>query len=150
MTNVNTVFIDTNVLTRATIATAPLHQVALNALDRLAESGAELWISGQVIREYMANATREQTYSQAIPMEQVLDQIKRFRRVFKVAEETTEVIDRMLILAASMPLRGKQIHDLNIVATMLSYNIPQLLTHNVDDFKRFNSVITVIDLTSFI
>jgi predicted nucleic acid-binding protein len=145
-TGVNAVFVDTNILTRATIISAPLHHRAQEALDRLTESGAELWISAQVIREYMVNTTREQSYSQAIPMPQVLEQIKRFRAAFKVAEETTAVLDKMLELAATAPLRGKQIHDVNIVATMITYNIPALLTHNADDFKQFSAYIRVIAL----
>ena len=145
-TDVNAVFVDTNVLTRATIVSAPLHQAAQEALDGLTESGAELWISAQVICEYMVNTTREQSYSQAIPMLQVLEQIKRFRAAFKVAEETTAVLDKMLELAAIAPLRGKQIHDVNIVATMITYNVPALLTHNADDFKQFTTLIRVIAL----
>lgn len=32
---------------------------------------------------------------------------------------------------------GKQVHDANIVATMLAYGVPALLTHNGRDFERF-------------
>jgi len=145
-TTISAVFVDTNILTRATILSAPLHEEAQEALDRLSESGAELWISPQVIREYMVNATRDQSYSKAIPMVQVLEQIKRFRAAFKIAEETTAVLDKMLELTATVSLKGKQIHDVNIVATMISYNIPALLTHNTDDFKQFASLIRVIGL----
>lgn len=147
MTDVKNVFVDTNVLTRATITSAPMHQEAREVLDRLADSGATLWISGQVIREYMVNATREQTYSKPIPMPQVIEQIKRFRTLFKVAEETIAVVDQMLSLAATLPLRGKQIHDVNIVATMLVYGLPHLLTLNEDDFKQFKSTIEIIGLS---
>ncbi|MBL8157132.1 MAG: PIN domain-containing protein [Anaerolineae bacterium] len=146
-TQTEAVFVDTNVLTRATIAGAPLHQQALAALDRLRQSGTELWISGQVIREYMVNASRTQTYSPSIPMPQILEQVRRFRAVFRVAEEQIAVLDQMLILAAESTLRGKQLHDLNIVATMITYNIPRLLTHNVDDFRQFGAHIRVISLT---
>ena len=41
---------------------------------------------------------------------------------------------------------GKQIHDANIVATMLAYNIPCLLTHNVKDFKRFEGIIEIVSI----
>ncbi|MEH2170887.1 MAG: hypothetical protein V7K41_30400 [Nostoc sp.] len=41
---------------------------------------------------------------------------------------------------------GKQVHDANIVATMLVYGIPQLLTHNTSDFARFSGLITVLPL----
>lgn len=42
--------------------------------------------------------------------------------------------------------RQTQVHDANIVATMLAYGIPRLLTHNVDDFKRFAHLIAVLPL----
>lgn len=37
-----------------------------------------------------------------------------------------------------------QIHDANIVATMKTYNINKLLTYNIDDFKRFSSIIILL------
>lgn len=40
-------------------------------------------------------------------------------------------------------LGGKQVHDTNIVATMLAHDIPCLLTHNVKDFTRFEELITI-------
>ncbi|MBO1348300.1 MAG: hypothetical protein EBE86_013325 [Hormoscilla sp. GUM202] len=36
---------------------------------------------------------------------------------------------------------GAQVHDANIVATMLVYGIGELLTNNVDDFNRFSELI---------
>lgn len=38
------------------------------------------------------------------------------------------------------------LHDANIVATMLAYNIPALLTNNTEDFARFAGVITFLPL----
>lgn len=35
---------------------------------------------------------------------------------------------------------GKQIHDANIVAVMQEYGIKRLLTHNLDDFKRYGEI----------
>lgn len=147
-TNVSPVFVDTNVLTRATIVTAPLHTEAQAALVQLRREGRDLWISHQVIREYLANATRPQTYSQPIPAEQLLEQVKRFRTNFRVAEDTTAVIDQLVLLLSRVPLGGKQVHDANIVATMLANGVVTLLTHNVSDFARFSAYITVLPLES--
>lgn len=41
---------------------------------------------------------------------------------------------------------GKQVHDTNIVATMLTHGVSRLLTHNVADFVRFNQEITIIPM----
>lgn len=43
----------------------------------------------------------------------------------------------------SFNIGGKQVHDANIVATMLAYDIPCLLTHNTRDFERFGEVIRI-------
>jgi predicted nucleic acid-binding protein len=142
----DSVFIDTNILILASIKHAPLHQQARLKLDELQNSGRDLWISPQVIREYMSNMTRDQTYNQAIPMVDVLQQIAIFRAAFRLGEETQAVLEELLNLAAQFPLRGKQVHDVNIVATMIVYGIPSLFTRNTDDFKQFSAQIQLISL----
>lgn len=147
-TTADPVFVDTNVLTRATIVTAPLHTEAQAALVQLRSEGRELWISHQVIREYIANASRPQTYSQPVPASQILEQVKRFRTAFKVAEDTTAVLDQLLSLIGIIPLGGKQVHDANIVAAMLANRVNVLLTHNVVDFARFSAYVTALPIES--
>ncbi len=44
-------FVDTNVLVYANNVRAPLHHQAQSTLTRLIGTGAELWISRQVLRE---------------------------------------------------------------------------------------------------
>jgi len=41
-------------------------------------------------------------------------------------------------------VKGKQIHDTNIAATMLTNGIVRLLTFNPDDFKRFVEIELII------
>lgn len=56
------------------------------------------------------------------------------------------VTARLLQTIEQNSVGGKQIHDANIVATMLVHEIPALLTHNTSDFKRFQEIITVMPL----
>ena len=44
---------------------------------------------------------------------------------------------------ANHQIGGKQVHDANIVATMLAYGIPCLLAHNTKDFELFNGIIKI-------
>ena len=60
---VNTVFLDTNVLVYASVTASPFHQQALSAIQNYAAAGTELWISRQVLREYLAVVTRPQFIS---------------------------------------------------------------------------------------
>jgi hypothetical protein len=61
----------------------------------------------------------------------------------QVADDTVTVTAHLLDLMAEVPGSGKQVHDTNLVATMLAYGIPALLTQNVGDFQRFGDRITV-------
>ena len=134
-TNVRRIFVDTNILTRATIDAAPLHNEARTKLDELWSLGAELYISHQVIREYIANATRLQSYSPALPLQVVLEQVEEFQHIFHILSDSPAVLLSLLQLLKTTVVGGKQIHDANIVATMLAFDIDELLTHNLDDFK---------------
>ena len=133
-------------LVYANIAQAPLHTVALTRLQQLARSGATLWISRQVLREYLAVVTRPQGWSAPQPLARAVARVRYFQRRFRVANETAAVTIRLLTLLRTIPARGAQIHDANIVATMQVHGIQQLLTGNEDDFTRFASVITVVPL----
>lgn len=53
-TDANPIFADTNVLVYANVAAAPLHAIAIQAIQDPEQAGVKLWISRQVIREYLA------------------------------------------------------------------------------------------------
>ena len=73
----------------------------------------------------------------------VLEQITQFIMCFEVADDTAAVTEQLVKLMANVQIGGKQAHDANIVASMLAYDIPCLLTHNVRDFERFGDVIKI-------
>jgi hypothetical protein len=98
------------------------------------------------LREYLATLSRPQTYANPQPAGVLIGQIRTFERRFRVADENAQVTGHLLALMNQTQIGGKQIHDANIVATMLEYGISRLLTHNIQDFGRFSSMITIIPL----
>ncbi len=145
MTDANArVFVDTNVLIRLHVATAADHPLAEQAARRLILNGSELWISRQVMREYASVLTRPQPYVESLAAAEVAQQLRLFEASYQIADETSEVTTRLCILLETVPVGGKQVHDANIVATMQTYAIDQLLTLNTADFTRFGSLITVL------
>ena len=137
------IFLDTNTLVYASEQRAPLHATALQVIQDLYGVGAEVWISCQVLREYLATLTRPQTWGNPQPVSVLIGEVRHFERRFRVAEDGPEVTDRLLNLLAQIPIGGKQVHDANIVATMQGHGIRRLLTHNAADFARFAGIITV-------
>jgi predicted nucleic acid-binding protein len=136
-------FVDTNILVFATNPASPWHELATEALNQARGAGIDLVISAQIVREYLAAATRPDTTGRLAPLDDVLANVQIFRAEFRLVPDSPVVLDRLTELMHRVPVGGRQVHDANIVATMLTYGIPQLLTHNVADFARYADVITV-------
>lgn len=139
------IFVDTNVLLRATITQFPFHTEIKNVVDAYIKAETELWISRQVIREYVSQATRPQLFMQPMTASQIELQYQTMRLLFNIADETEAVTQQFVTLLQSYPTGGKQVHDANIVATMLTYGIDTLLTLNIDAFKRFSDKIMLVN-----
>ena len=141
------VFVDTNVLVYASRPSAAQHAAAQAALTRLEGEGSTLWVSPQVLREYLAAVTRPQATSPGLPMTTAIADVRRFRAALDVAEERPGVLDRLLDLLAAHRTTGRQVHDANIVATMLEHGIRRLLTFNTADFLRFARIVDIEPLS---
>jgi predicted nucleic acid-binding protein len=135
------VFIDTNVLVYANQELAAFHLQARTRLAALADAGEELWISRQVLREYLAVVTRPHSRGAPLPASVAAERVRRFATVFQVAEDGSPVLDRLLDLLATYLTGGRQVYDANIVATMLCHDLRRLITFNTSDFHRFSSLI---------
>ena len=140
------VFVDTKVLVHASAISSPLHQAADRELQAVRGAQAELWTSRQVLREYVAVLSRPQSFSHPVPVSTLVTDVRYFQSVFQIANEDSTVTAELLQLLTSVAIGGKQVHDANIVATMLARQITTLLTANVADFQRFASLITIAAL----
>ncbi len=140
------VFLDTNVLVYVSRPTAPQHSVARGVLGRLEADGGPLWVSQQVLREYVSVVTRPQATAPALPMATAVADVGRFRASFEIAEDSAAVLDRLLALLVVHPGAGKQVHDANLIATMLEHGVRRLLTFNAADFRRFVGAIDLVPL----
>ena len=90
--------------------------------------------------------TRPQIFMTPITTVEAAEHARTFMELFRVADEDNRVTAEWLLLLDTILLAGRQVHDANIVATMRTYQIDQLLTNNVDDFKRFAGLITILPL----
>jgi predicted nucleic acid-binding protein len=140
------VFLDTNILVYASFPGTSFHIAARARLSELETSGAILWASRQVLREFLAVTTRPGAVLPP-PASAALSQVvQQFEAAFQIADEDAAVTTALLDLLTSRTIQGKQIHDANIVATMQRYSIQWLLTHNTSDFARYVPDIGVLPL----
>lgn len=142
-------FLDTNILLTATDEARIQHTAARKVFSQTHSFDTYLAVSGQVLREYLVVATRplEQNGLGLSPADALVN-IDAFRRRVAFYEET-EAISLMLIeLIDRYGVRGKRIHDANIVASMIAHRLPILVTENGDDFAVYSEIET-IDLERF-
>lgn len=137
-------FIDTNVLVNARILEAPDHDLARAQLERAFQDLEPLRISRQILREYLSVVTRPQTWSIAIAREEALADVDRLTNGFEMLEDGPEVTQSLLALCREVAVGGRQIHDANIVATMLAHGERRLLTFNAADFRRYGDRIELV------
>lgn len=138
-------FVDANILVSARAVGSPHHAAAAALLERAFWGKEPLRISRQIIREYLAVVTRPQAWLDPLTPDEALDDVSRMLRDFDILEDGQAVTDRLLALLREVPAGGRQIHDANIVATMLAYGERRLLTFNTADFRRYADWIELID-----
>jgi predicted nucleic acid-binding protein len=139
--------LDTNVLLAATDEAREEHEQAVAAINLWPGSGLVLYTSGQILREYLAVATRPLDQN-GLGMAQpdAVANVRALRARLNLLVENTKVSDRLLDLLDTVQCTGKQVHDANVVAVMLVHGINTIVTMNVDDFARFGDHIQVVDL----
>ena len=146
MTEFSKLFIDTNALIFATNIISPWYHAANESLQTAREAGIELFVSPQVLREYLAAATRLNLTSGGLLLEEILENVNTFQTEFTVLEDNDLVLSALIKLLRNFPTAGRQVYDANIVATMQVHHISHLLTHNVTDFARFSTLIQILPI----
>ncbi len=142
------IFIDTNILVYANLTQSPFHDKAVAHLREFEKTGLDLYISRQVLREYLAVMTRPGVLTEEIPVSSLIQDVRGFEAGLIVVDDEPVVTTKLLEIIEQYSVAGKQIHDANIVAAMLVHEIPALLTHNTADFIRYQGIITIIPLVS--
>ena len=78
--------------------------------------------------------------------EEALDDVGRLLDSFEVLEDGPVVTELLMALCREVSVGGRQIHDANIVATMLAYGERRLLTFNTSDFIRYGGRIELVTI----
>jgi len=104
-------------------------------------AGALLYISRQVIREWLATLNRPRT---GLALADLIAEAHTFDTHFAILDDTATTTANLLALLPQAS--GMRVHDINIVATMQAGGIQRLLTNNPSDFTSFSHLIKVLPL----
>ena len=104
-----------------------------------------LLISRQILREFVAVLSRPQASRAPFSLSDAFVAAERLIEYVEIIEDGPNVWVELAALSKNVVFGGKQVHDANIVATMLASGETRLLTFNISDFRRFEPLIELIE-----
>jgi predicted nucleic acid-binding protein len=133
--------VDTNVMLEATDQDRPLHRRAAQFFQVAPEQGWGLFLATQNVREYLVVTTRPTANNGlGMPLNDALENIRRFRRRCSLIGETQDAGERFLRWAEQFQIHGKRLHDVQILATAACGRMHALITANPKDFPDIKEI----------
>ena len=77
-------------------------------------------------------------------MSEALSDVTWINERFEILDDGPQVTAHLVVLCREVPVAGKQVHDANIVATMLAHGERRLATLNAKDFRRYGDRIEIV------
>lgn len=145
---VDPVFLDTSLLVAASVESHPGHLAAEAYIKKLEVERAPLCLSLQVCREFLVVLTRQPLGGRSFSVQEALTALEGWRSICAFLEENESVLTEWLRLLQKYSVRGKQVHDCNIVAVMLAHGVNRLGTRNPADFERYADEIQIEPVVS--
>ncbi len=134
----NACLLDSNILLRIGKRDDPQHEVISRALHVLVGRGVVLCYTSQTLGEFWNASTRPLDKNGFGLSVSETDRLARvIERDFEFLPDSREVHDRWRSLLVAHDVRGVQVHDARLAASMYVHGVGLLLTINVRDFRRF-------------
>jgi len=136
---IDSFFVDTNALVYAIDNLSPYYKVAKRVLTDIANWKKEGYISNQIITELFSALTKTNNLNPVTPLEAWVE-IDEIKYIFgpNIITINDDVIAVLIDLGKRYSgIRGGDIYDMQIAATMLCYGIDTIITANEKDFAIF-------------
>lgn len=132
------VFVDTNVFLAATDTNRDVHADAKRFLKDAVTGCWRAFATPQIFREYWVVATRPvEDNGLGLSPADALHNTDAFRQLIQLLPEDRKTHDILTKLVRRHGLKGKRIHDANLIAVMEANGLRQIKTYNSGDFSPF-------------
>ena len=133
---------DTNILLRFLLRNDPAYPTIRQAIRILKTRREHLVTTSQNIAEFWNVCTRPTTArgGLGLSVEATERRVRLLERHFRVLPDSSATYQQWKALVLAHHVRGVQVHDARIVATMLGTGVANILTSNVSDFRRYPGI----------
>jgi predicted nucleic acid-binding protein len=136
--------VDTTILTRSVYQANPMHQVAVDAVDRLRQQKEQLCLVPQNFYELWVVCTRPAAQNGlGMSPARVETEIAVLEQLFTFCEDTPAIFHEWRRVVTQYQVCGKNGHDARLVAAMQVHGVAQILTFNIQDFQRYQGIVVV-------
>ncbi|GFE72150.1 PIN domain-containing protein [Chroococcus sp. FPU101] len=138
------VLVDTNILLRSADPTHSMNFDAINSTTKLKQKGAKLYIIPQNLIEFWNVYTRPANKNGlGHTVSEAQSEVIRLKSFFQLLPDTPDIYPRWESLVSKYQVKGVQVHDAKLVAAMLVHQLTHILTFNVDDFNRYQEIVSL-------
>lgn len=143
------ILFDSNILVYAHNEDSLLHSQAIKLVTEVIKGEIFGSLASQNLLEFYSVITDKRRLSNPIPPKLASELINQYlSSPFEIIHPNLNTNKIMVDLLKANRFRNGQIFDVYLIATMLSCNIRQILTANVEDFKKFDGI-SVLDLKTY-
>ncbi len=133
--------VDTNILLRLVNTQVPGHGVCYKAVDQLRDLGYTLCFALQNATEFWNVSTRPiDRNGHGLSVQAAALALAWVENAMILLPDDKGVYEEWRRLVTLHGVRGAQVHDTRLAASMIVHEIPQILTLNVVDFARFSEI----------
>jgi predicted nucleic acid-binding protein len=136
--------VDTNVLLRLVQPDSSEHESTRQCAEILWSQGADLFYTSQNLAEFWNVCTRppdRNGFGFSISEADERASLIESKLIFAADSEATHREWRRIVVTEKVS--GVQVHDARLVAAMYVHRIGNLLTLNVQDFRRYGKIVAV-------
>lgn len=133
--------LDTNIILRGSDPNSPSNNLVRNAINQIIKQGRTCFITSQILIEFWVVATRPlDVNGLGWTPQKAQQEIKILLSQFSLLEETPDIFNHWFQLVINHNIKGKRTHDIRLLAVMIVYNVPYLLTFNPNDFVSLPNI----------
>jgi predicted nucleic acid-binding protein len=136
--------IDTNILLRVFVIRDRSSPACRSAISHLGHTSTRLFVTLQNVSEFWNVCTRPiDRGGLAMSPTDTSHSLDILFTQFLLLPDTISVFEHWRELVMAYNVRGVQVHDAKLVASMLAHRVPAILTLNDSDFRRYDGIRTV-------
>jgi predicted nucleic acid-binding protein len=136
--------LDTNLLVYALDQESAFHQVsrALLLKGTARDSEERFGVTPQILAEFFAVVTDPRRVRNPRTPQEALDAVERLMALpgLAVLAIPVDIVPRWVALARQYPIRGPEVFDMQLVATMLANGVRRIYTFNRGHFAHFSEI----------